>query len=104
MQHIPPRGSQYILRYGLYASRIKGKLSNMPHVMGLADANTRGHHRAPEEVRNDPDNLRLFAPGDEGPQGTVQRKRDSIIRSRNRIRCRTMKLITTVSGSSTVLS
>jgi hypothetical protein len=29
-QHIPPRGSQYIRRYGLYASRAKGKGSDMP--------------------------------------------------------------------------
>ncbi len=35
-QHIPPRGSQYIRRYGLYASRTKGKWPEMPHVMRLA--------------------------------------------------------------------
>ena len=29
-QHIPPRGSQYIRRYGLYASRTKGKWPDMP--------------------------------------------------------------------------
>jgi len=29
-QHIPPRGLQYIRRYGLYASRTKGKWPNMP--------------------------------------------------------------------------
>jgi len=60
-QHIPPRGSQYIRRYGLYASRTKGKWPDIPHVvrlapagwkaerlqpMWLADANSRGHHRA----------------------------------------------------------
>jgi hypothetical protein len=37
-QHIPPRGSQYIRRYGLYASRTKGKWPNIPHVMRLAPA------------------------------------------------------------------
>jgi hypothetical protein len=37
-QHIPPRGSQYIRRYGLYASRTKGKWPDMPHVMRLAPA------------------------------------------------------------------
>ena len=47
-QHIPPRGSQYIRRYGLYApqrrwygipaSRTKGKWPEMPHVMRLAPA------------------------------------------------------------------
>ncbi len=37
-QHIPPRGSQYIRRYGLYASRTKGKWPDMPHVLRLAPA------------------------------------------------------------------
>jgi hypothetical protein len=37
-QHIPPRGSQYIRRYGLYASRTKGKWPDMPHVARLAPA------------------------------------------------------------------
>ena len=37
-QHIPPRGSQYIRRYGLYASRTKGKWPDMPHVMRFAPA------------------------------------------------------------------
>jgi len=37
-QHVPPRGSQYIRRYGLYASRTKGKWLDMPHVMRLAPA------------------------------------------------------------------
>jgi hypothetical protein len=29
--HIPPKGCQYILRYGLYASRTKGKWPDTPH-------------------------------------------------------------------------
>jgi len=37
-QHIPPRGSQYIRRYGLYASRTKGKWPDIPHVVRLAPA------------------------------------------------------------------
>jgi hypothetical protein len=37
-QYIPPRGLQYIRKYGLYASRTKGKWSKMPHVMRLAPA------------------------------------------------------------------
>jgi hypothetical protein len=37
-QHIPPRGLQYIRRYGLYASRTKGKWPEMPHVMRLTPA------------------------------------------------------------------
>ena len=37
-QHIPPRGSQYIRRYGLYASRTKGRWPEIPQVMRLAPA------------------------------------------------------------------
>jgi hypothetical protein len=37
-QHVPLRGSQYVRRYGLYASRTKGKWPDMPHVMRLAPA------------------------------------------------------------------
>ena len=37
-QHIPPKGCQYIRRYGLYASRTKGKWPDKPHVVRLAPA------------------------------------------------------------------
>jgi len=37
-QHIPPKGCQYIRRYGLYASRSKAKWPDKPHVMRLAPA------------------------------------------------------------------
>ena len=32
-QYIPPKGIQYIRRYGLYASRTKGKWSEHPEIM-----------------------------------------------------------------------
>jgi hypothetical protein len=35
-QHIPPKGCQYIRRYGLYASRTKGKWPDKPHVRRVA--------------------------------------------------------------------
>ncbi len=35
-QHIPPKGCQYIRRYGLYASRTKGKWPDKPHLLRLA--------------------------------------------------------------------
>jgi hypothetical protein len=35
-QHIPPKGCQHIQRYGLYASRTKGKWPDKPHVVRLA--------------------------------------------------------------------
>ncbi len=44
-QHIPPRGLQYIRRYGLYASRTKGKWPDMPHVMRLAPAGWKAERR-----------------------------------------------------------
>jgi hypothetical protein len=48
-QHIPPRGAQYIRRYGLYASRTKGKWLNMPHVARLAPAGWKAQQaQAPE--------------------------------------------------------
>ena len=51
-QHIPPRGSQYIWRYGLYASRTKGKWSDMPHVMRLAPTGWKTEHlQAPQAVQ-----------------------------------------------------
>ena len=43
-QHIPPRGSQYIRRYGLYSSRAKGKWPQMPHVMRLAPTAWKSEH------------------------------------------------------------
>jgi hypothetical protein len=37
-QHIPPKGCQYVRRYGLYTSRTKDKWPDKPHVMRLAPA------------------------------------------------------------------
>jgi len=52
-QHIPPRGSQYIRRYGLYASRTKGKWPDMPRVMRLAPAGWKAEHlKASESVES----------------------------------------------------
>ena len=52
-QHIPPRGSQYVRRYGLYASRTKGKWPDMPHVMRLAPAGWKAERlKASESVES----------------------------------------------------
>jgi len=52
-QHIPPRGSQYIRRYGLYASRTKGKWPYMPHVIRLAPAGWKAERlQASESIRS----------------------------------------------------
>lgn len=51
-QHIPPRGLQYIRRYGLYASRTKGKWADMPHMARLAPDGWKAEHlQAPESAR-----------------------------------------------------
>jgi hypothetical protein len=51
-QHIPPKGCQFIRRYGLYASRTKGKWPEMPHVMRLAPPGWKTEHlQAPESVQ-----------------------------------------------------
>ena len=34
-QHIPPKSCQYLRRYGLYASRTKGKWPDKPYVTRL---------------------------------------------------------------------
>jgi hypothetical protein len=43
-QHITPRGLQYIRRYGLYASRTKGKWPDMPHIVRLAPTGWKIEH------------------------------------------------------------
>ena len=35
-QHLPPRGTHYIRRYGLYSSRSRGKWTDMPYVAASA--------------------------------------------------------------------
>jgi len=55
-QHVPPRGSQYIRRYGLYASRTKGKWPDMPHVARLAPAGWKAERlQASESVQPCPE-------------------------------------------------
>jgi len=55
-QHIPPRGAQYIHRYGLYASRTKGKWPDMPHVARLAPAGWKAERlQTPQPVRSCPE-------------------------------------------------
>ncbi len=52
-QHVPLRGSQYIRRYGLYASRTKGKWADMPHVMRLAPAGWKAERlKASESIQS----------------------------------------------------
>ena len=43
-QHIPPKGTQRIRRYGLYSSRIKGRLEEMDYVAERAAQGWRTEH------------------------------------------------------------
>jgi hypothetical protein len=44
--HIPPKGTHYIRRYGLYASRARGTWSRKPHLVRLAGSAWRAAHPA----------------------------------------------------------
>jgi hypothetical protein len=44
-QHIPPKGIQYIRRYGLYASRSKGKWSEHPEIIRHAPKGWKGAYQ-----------------------------------------------------------
>ena len=55
-QHILPRGVQYIRRYGLYASRTKGKWPDKPHVVRLAPPGWKKEHlQASDPVQTYPE-------------------------------------------------
>jgi len=57
-QHIPPKGVQLIRRYGLYSSRIKGRWSEMTHVVERAPSGWKASHAVatdyPEELGFEP--------------------------------------------------
>ena len=42
--HIPPKGTHYFRRYGLYASRTRGTWSRKPHLVRLAGSAWRAAH------------------------------------------------------------
>ena len=45
-QHIPPKGTHYIRRYGLYASRSRGTWSRQAHLVRLAGSAWHAAHPA----------------------------------------------------------
>jgi len=47
-QHLPPKGVRLIRRYGLYASRTKGRWATMPYVAERAPAGWRRSHPDPD--------------------------------------------------------
>jgi len=56
-QHIPPKRLQLIRRYGLYASRTKGRWNEMPWVVERAPEGWRATHQrgvAAEDLRHEP--------------------------------------------------
>jgi putative transposase len=52
-QHVPPKRTQLIQRYGLYSSRIKGRWDQMEYVADRAPAGWRKAHAS----ESDPDNF-----------------------------------------------
>ena len=48
-QHLPPKGAQYIRRYGLYSSRIRGKWTEKPYVVRLAPEGWKQKHLDPPD-------------------------------------------------------
>jgi len=47
-QHLPPKGVRLIRRYGLYASRTKGRWATMPYVVERAPVGWRKSHPDPD--------------------------------------------------------
>jgi hypothetical protein len=71
-QHIPPRGLQYIRRYGLYASRTKGKWPDSPgapspYIVRLAPTGWKVEHLlAPEAAQSYAEESAYSVPDREG--------------------------------------
>ena len=53
-QHIPPKGTHYIRRYGLYASRSRGTWSRKPHLVRLAGPAWHADHPAARTATSGP--------------------------------------------------
>jgi hypothetical protein len=70
-QHIPPKGLQLIRRYGLYASRTKGRWEDMPRVSERAPEGWKRSH--PDSVISDGDE-RISFPEDEVEVGVLAYK------------------------------
>ena len=47
-QHIPPKGVQYLRRYGLYASRTRGKGAEQPEIVKYAPVKWKMNQSRPE--------------------------------------------------------
>ena len=52
-QHLPPKGAQYIRRYGLYSSRSRGKWIEKPYVVRLAPDGWRQKHLDSPETQEE---------------------------------------------------
>jgi hypothetical protein len=53
-QHIPPKGTQLIRRYGLYSSRIKGRWEEMDYIAERAPEGWRGEHERSVDPDEEP--------------------------------------------------
>ena len=72
-QHIPPKGCQYIRRYGLYASRTKGKWPHQPYVMRLAPAGWKKQQRQADQDVQPYDAEAIYAVSDKESRSTWAR-------------------------------
>ena len=71
-QHIPPKGTQLIRRYGLYSSRTKGRWEEMDHVAERAPRGWRAEHEL--IVASDQEALEFSPMSDSEEVGSTARK------------------------------
>lgn len=71
-QHIPPKGTQLIRRYGLYSSRVKGRWEEMDHVAQRAPHGWRAEHEL--SIASDQEALGFSAMSDSDEVGSTARK------------------------------
>jgi hypothetical protein len=71
-QHIPPKGTQLIRRYGLYSSRTKGRWEEMDHVAERAPHGWRAEHEL--NVASDQEALGSSPMSDSEEVGSTARK------------------------------
>jgi hypothetical protein len=72
-QHIPPKGCQYIRRYGLYASRTKGKWPDQPYVVRLAPAGWKKQQQQADQDVQPYDAEAIYAVSDKESRSTWAR-------------------------------
>ena len=72
-QHIPPKACQYIRRYGLYASRTKGRWPDKPHVLRLAPEGWKKEHLKASEPAQPYPEKSAYSVSDKESRSTLAR-------------------------------